>query len=84
MTTTNPSCLQTGASCRYADAEGDLHDALITAIVSAADRVVNLQYDAGRRRVANVRYSAEPARGRWGCADDGLRRRWSEAARLEA
>lgn len=78
----NPSCLQTGAACRYADAEGQVHDAVIIAVVSTTGGVVNLQYDDGRRRVENVLHSPQPARERWGRADEGAPRVWGEFERL--
>jgi hypothetical protein len=74
----NPSCLQIGASCRYADASGQIHDAVIIAVVSAPTGAVSLQYDDGRQRVENVLHSSQPAREHWGCADEGVPHPWSE------
>lgn len=50
----NPSCLQTGAACRYADADGRIYDALITMVLSTTERIVSIQYGDGRERVENV------------------------------
>lgn len=74
----NPSCLQTGATCRYADAAGQVHDAVIIAVVSTTEGVVSLQYHGGRRRAENVLHSPRPARERWGCADEGAPQSWGE------
>jgi hypothetical protein len=78
----NPSCLQLGASCRYADAAGQVQDAVIIAVVSTTERVVNLQYDEGRKRVDNVLHSAQPAHERWGCADEGVPHPWGKVDRI--
>jgi hypothetical protein len=78
----NPDCLQIGNYCRYADAEGVVHDALIIGLVSVLDGIVNLSYDDGDRTVHNVRYSATPAPQRWGCAEDGEAPRWGEIDRI--
>ena len=77
----NPSCLQTGAACRYADAEGRVHDAIITAVISTTERVVSLQDDDGRQRAENILHSPQPARERWGCADEGTPVRWGVCER---
>jgi len=76
----DPSCLQIGSSCRYADSEGAVHDATITEIVSALTRVVSLSYDDGKTTAQNVLYSRNPMRNRWGCADDGSPQSWDVAA----
>ena len=78
----DPECLQIGKYCRYADAEGFVHDALIIGLVSVLDGIVNLSYDDGDRTVHNVRYSETPALQRWGCAEDGTALRWGEVDRI--
>jgi hypothetical protein len=78
----DPDCLQVGKYCRYADAEGIVHDALIIGLVSVLDGIVNLSYDAGDRTAHNIRYSETPARHRWGCAEDGEAPTWGEVDRI--
>jgi len=79
----DPSCLQIGNSCRYADPEGSVHDATITQIVSALTRVVSLSYDGGKATALNVPYSRNPERNRWGCADDGAPQTWRMVRSVE-
>ena len=78
----DPSCLQIGKYCRYADREGVVHDALITSLVSVLDGIVDLSYHDGDIRVHNVRYSETPAVHRWGCAEDGVSPNWGEIERI--
>jgi hypothetical protein len=76
----NPSCLQIGSTCRYADTSGTVHDAVIIDIVSALTRVVSLSYDDGQATAQNVPYSRNPARNHWGCADEGSPHVWGAIA----
>lgn len=78
----DPDCLQVGKYCRYADSEGIVHDALIIGLVSVLDGIVNLSYDDGDRTARNVRYSANPAPHRWGCAEDGEPVIWGDVDRV--
>lgn len=70
----NPSCLQTGAA-------GQVHDAVIIAVVSIAERTV-MRQDAGLQPRERALHSAQPARERRGCADEGAPRRWGERERV--
>jgi hypothetical protein len=78
----DPDCLQVGKYCRYADAEGVVHDAWIIGIVSVLDGIVNLTYDDGDRMARNVRYSENPALKHWGCTEDGEPLTWGDADRI--
>lgn len=77
-----PTCLQVGNACRYADASGVVHNAMITEIVSTLTRIVNLSYADGEYTAGNVFYSRDPAIERWGCADTGVPRTWGQTERI--
>ena len=81
MATGNPPCLQVGNSCRYGDAEGRIHDAIITDIVSTFTCVVNLSYNGGSNEASNVPHSDYPTANHWGCAEEGAPQSWASAVR---
>ncbi|HEU5014957.1 MAG TPA: hypothetical protein VFT66_20715 [Roseiflexaceae bacterium] len=79
MATENPPCLQIGNMCRYADAAGAVHNAVITDIVSTFHGVVNLMYNDGADEASNVPHSETPATNHWGCAEEGGPQTWASA-----
>lgn len=76
MATENPPCMQVGNACRYADANGVVHDALITELVNTFNGVINLSYNDGADEASNVLHSNRPTANCWGCAEEGAPQSW--------
>lgn len=78
----NPPCMQIGKACRFADTDGNVHDATITSLVSSLDGIVNLAYHDGAMEASNVPHSTHPKVGHWGCAEEGAPQSWGTTARV--
>ena len=82
MAAENPPCMQIGTTCRYADANGVVHNAVITELVSTFNGVINLSYNGGADEASNVPHSDRPAANCWGCAEEGTPHAWADVERL--